>query len=117
MANPDLDESALPKFEEPAAFEPEQYYDEAGEDTGVVLKDMTTEESYRIKRKALNDSTQDIGRTINRRHIHQIQSGDTTYDRLKRLKKHLCLSTAEREPQLMTKYAKIQSRSRNNIDS
>jgi hypothetical protein len=44
LVNPDLDEAALKKLEEPAAVEPEQYHDEAEEDTGVVLKDMTTEE-------------------------------------------------------------------------
>jgi hypothetical protein len=85
-----------------------------------VLKDMTTEEfrqhqqaernddrtlaSYTIKRKALNDFTQEIGRMISRRHIHMIQSDDTAYARLKRLKKHLCPSTAERELQLIAKY-------------
>ncbi|KAI1673246.1 hypothetical protein L13192_04105 [Pyrenophora tritici-repentis] len=133
MVNPDLDETALEKLEEPAAVEPEQYHDETEEDTGVVLKDMTTEEFQRyqqaernydralarhtIKRKALNDFTQEIGRTISRRHIHLIQSDDTAYARLKRLKKHLCPSTAERELQLIAKYRQLQSRPRNNIDS
>ena len=44
MVNLDLDKAALKKLKEPAAVEPEQYHDEAEEDTGVVLKDMTTEE-------------------------------------------------------------------------
>ena len=44
MVNPDLNEVALKKLEELAAVEPEQYHDETEEDTGVVLKDMTTEE-------------------------------------------------------------------------
>ncbi|KAF2818597.1 hypothetical protein CC86DRAFT_413725 [Ophiobolus disseminans] len=93
MVNPDLDKAALEKLEEPAAVEPEQYHDKAKEDTGVVLKDMTTQEfqryqqaernydqalaRYTIKRKALNDFTQEIGQTISRRHIHLIQSNDT----------------------------------------
>ena len=88
MVNPDLDETALEKLEEPAAVEPEQYHDETDEDTGVVLRDMTTEEfqryqqaernydralaRYTIKRKALDDFTQEIGRTISRQHIHLI---------------------------------------------
>jgi hypothetical protein len=66
----------------------------------------------------LNDFTQEIGRTISRRHIHLIQSDDTAYARLKKLKKlkkHLCLSTAERELQLIVKYRQPQSRPRNNI--
>jgi hypothetical protein len=66
--------------------------------------DDRTLASYTIKRKALNDFTQEIGRTISRRHIHLIQSDDTAYARLKRLKKHLCPSTAERELQLIAKY-------------
>ncbi|KAF1358657.1 hypothetical protein EJ07DRAFT_156495 [Lizonia empirigonia] len=133
MVNPDLDEADLEKLEEPAAVEPEQYHDETEEDTGVVLKDMTTEEfqryqqaernydrtlaRYTIKRKALNDFTQEIGRTISRRHIHLIQSDNTAYARLKKLKKHLCPSTAERELQLIAKYRKLQIRLRNNIDN
>jgi hypothetical protein len=72
---------------------------------------------YTIKSKALNDFTQDIGRTISRRHIHLIQSDDTAYARLRRLKKHLCPSTAERELQLIAKYRQLQSRPRSNIDS
>ena len=133
MVNPDLDETALEKLEEPAAVEPEQYHDETDEDTGVVLRDMTTEEfqryqqaerncdralaRYTIKRKALDDFTQEIGRTISRRHIHLIQSDDTAYGQLKKLRKHLCPSTAERELQLIAKYRQLQSRPRNNIDS
>ncbi|KAH3938660.1 hypothetical protein HBH98_242970 [Parastagonospora nodorum] len=121
--NPDLDEVALEKLEEPAAVDPEQYHDETEEDTGVVLKDMTTEEfqryqqaernydralaRYTIKRKALHDFTEEISRTISRRHIHLIQSEDTAYACLKRLKKCLCQSTTERELQLMTKYRKL----------
>ena len=133
MVNPDLDETALEKLEEPAAVEPEQYHDETDEDTGVVLRDMTTEEfqryqqaernydralaRYTIKRKASNDCTQEIGRTISRRHIHLIQSNDTAYGRLKKMRKHLCPSTAEREMQLIAKYRQLQSRPRNNINS
>ncbi|KAF1351690.1 hypothetical protein EJ07DRAFT_159227 [Lizonia empirigonia] len=133
MVDPDLDQAALEKLEEPAAVEPEHYHDETEVDTGVVLKDMTTEEfqryqqaernydrtlaRYTIKRKALNDFTQEIGRTISRRHIHLIQSDNTTYARLKKLKKHFCPSTAERELQLIAKYRQLQSRPRNNIDS
>ena len=120
IVNPDLNEEALEKLEEPEVVEPEQYHDEKEEDTGVVLKDMTTEEfqryqqaernydramaRYTVKRKALNDFTQEIGRTISRRHIHLIQSDDTAYARLKRLKMHLYLSTAKRELQLIAKY-------------
>jgi hypothetical protein len=44
IVNPDLDEAALEKLEEPAAVELDQYHDKTEEDTGVVLKDMTTEE-------------------------------------------------------------------------
>jgi hypothetical protein len=133
MVNPDLDETALEKLEEPAAVEPEQYHTARAADTGVVMRDMTTEEfqryqqaektydralaRYTIKRKALNDFTQEIGRTISRRHIHLIQSDDTAYARLKKLKKHLCPSTAERELQLIAKYRQLQSRPRNNIDT
>jgi len=134
MVNLDLDEAALEKLEELAAVEPEQYHDEAEEDTGVVLKDMTTQEfqryqqaernydralaRYTIKRKALDDFTQEIGRTISRRHIHLIQSDSTAYARLKKLKKHLCPSTAERELQLIAKYRQLQSRPQSNaIDS
>ena len=125
VVNPDLNEAALEKLEEPAAVVPEQYHAETEEDTGVVLKDMMTEGFQRyqqaeknydralarhtIKRKALNDFTQEISWTISRRHIHLIQSDDTAYARLKRLKKHLCLSTAERELQLIAKYRQLQS--------
>ena len=123
MINPDLDEATLTKLEEPAAVEPEDYHDEAEGDTGVVIKDMTTEEFQRcqqakknygralarhtINRKALNDFAQEIGRTISRRHIHLIQIDDTAYARLKRLKKHLCPSMAERELQLIAKYRQL----------
>ncbi|KAF1924277.1 uncharacterized protein M421DRAFT_424916 [Didymella exigua CBS 183.55] len=129
MVNPDLDDAALEKLKEPAAVEPEQYHEETEEDTGVVLKDMTTEEfqryqradrnydralaRYTIKRKALNDFTQEIGQTISRRHIHLIQSDNTAYARLKRLKKHFCPSTAERELQLIAEYRQVQGRPRN----
>jgi hypothetical protein len=58
-----------------------------------------------------------IGRMISRRHIHLIQSDDTAYARLKKLKKHLCPSTAERELQLIAKYRQQQIRPRNNIDT
>ncbi|KAF2632932.1 hypothetical protein BU25DRAFT_471003, partial [Macroventuria anomochaeta] len=54
---------------------------------------------------------------ISRQHIHLIQSDNTAYARLKKLKKHLCPSTAERELQLIAKYCQLQSRPRNNIDS
>jgi hypothetical protein len=120
MVNPDLDETALEELEEPAVVEPEQYHTARATDTGVVMRDMTTEEfqryqqaeknydralaRYTITRKALNDFTQEIGRTISRRHIHLIQSDNTAYARLKKLKKHLCPSTAERELQLLSKY-------------
>ncbi|KAF1972799.1 hypothetical protein BU23DRAFT_466927, partial [Bimuria novae-zelandiae CBS 107.79] len=133
MVNPDLDEEALEQLEEPEPVIPEQYHEVTEQDTGVVLRDMTTEEfqryqqaergydralaRYTVKRKALDDFTQEIGRTISRRHIHLIQSDDTAYARLKRLKKHLCPSTAERELQLLTKYRQLQSRPRNNIDT
>jgi hypothetical protein len=108
MVNPDRDEAALEKLEEPAAVEPEQYHDEAEEDTGVVLQDMTTHEfqryqqaernydralaRYTIKRKALNDFTQEIGRMISRRHIHLIQSDNTAYAQLKSVR--LCARSA-----------------------
>jgi transcriptional regulator NrdR family protein len=131
--NPDLNETALEKLEEPAAVEPEQYHTARATDTGVVMRDMTTEEfqryqqaektydralaRYTIKRKALNGFTQEIGRTISRRYIHLIQSDDTAYARLKKLKKHLCPSTAETELQLIAKYRQLQSRPRNNIDT
>jgi hypothetical protein len=106
IVNPDLDEAALEKLKESASVEPEQYHDEAEEDTGVVLKDMTTNgferyqqaernydralARYTIKKKALNDFTQEIGRTISLGHIHLIQNDDTAYARLNRLKEHLC---------------------------
>jgi hypothetical protein len=54
MVNPNLDEAALEKLEEPVAVEPEQYHDEAEEDTGVVLKDMTTEEFQRYQQAERN---------------------------------------------------------------
>jgi hypothetical protein len=44
MVNPDLDETALEKLEEPAAVEPEQYHAARATDTGVVMRDITTEE-------------------------------------------------------------------------
>ncbi|KAF1935816.1 hypothetical protein EJ02DRAFT_470905 [Clathrospora elynae] len=95
MVNPHLDEAALEELEEPAAVELEQYHNKTKEDTGVVLKDMTTKEfqryqqvernydrtlaRYTIKKKALNNFTQEIGQTINRRHIHLIQSNNTAW--------------------------------------
>jgi hypothetical protein len=133
LANPDLDEAALEKLEEPEAVEPERYHDEMEGDSGVVLKDVTNEEfqryqqaernydqalaRYTMKREALNDFTQGIGRTISRRHIHLIQIDNTACARLKRLKKHLCPSTAERQLQLITKYQQLQIRPRNNFSS
>ena len=134
IVNPDLNEEALEKLEEPEVVEPEQYYDEKEEDTSVVLKDMTTEEfqryqqaernydqamaRYTVKRKALNDFTQEIGWTISRRHIHLIQSDDTAYARLKRLKKHLCLSIRERNHQLRAQYRAACTRpKRANLDT
>jgi hypothetical protein len=47
MVNPDLDKTALEKLKEPAAVEPEQYHAATAADTGVVLKDITTEEFQR----------------------------------------------------------------------
>jgi hypothetical protein len=44
MVNPDLDETALQKLEKPAAVEPEQYDTARATDTGVVMRDTTTEE-------------------------------------------------------------------------
>ncbi|KAJ8113219.1 hypothetical protein OPT61_g4598 [Boeremia exigua] len=54
MVNPDLDETALEELQEPAAVEPEHYHDETEEDTGVVLKDMTTEEFQRYQQAERN---------------------------------------------------------------
>ena len=54
MVNLDLDEAALEKLKEPAAVEPEQYHERADEDTGVVLKDMTTEEFQRYQQAERN---------------------------------------------------------------
>jgi hypothetical protein len=42
--NPDLNETALKKLKELAAVEPEQYHTARAADTGVVIRDMTTEE-------------------------------------------------------------------------
>jgi hypothetical protein len=133
MVNLDLDEVVLEKPVEPAAVELEQYHNNTEEDTGVVMRDMMTEEfkryqqaernydqalaRYMITRKALNDFTQEIGRTISHCHIHLIQSNNTAYAQLKKLKKHLCPLTAERELQLIAKYRQLQNRPRNNIDS
>jgi hypothetical protein len=44
MVNLDLDETALKKLEELAAVKPEQYHTARATDTGVVMRDMTTEE-------------------------------------------------------------------------
>jgi hypothetical protein len=72
IVHPDLDETALGKLEEePAAVEPEQYHTARATNTGVVMRDMTTEEfqrcqqaeknydralaRYTMTRKALND--------------------------------------------------------------
>lgn len=70
MVDPDLNEAALEKLEEPALVVPEDYHEETEDDTGVVLRDMTTEEfqryqqaergyeralaRYTVKRKALS---------------------------------------------------------------
>jgi hypothetical protein len=73
MVNLHLNKTALEKLKELAAVEPEQYHTARATDTGVVMRDMTTEEfqryqqaektydqalaRYTIKRKALNDFT------------------------------------------------------------
>jgi hypothetical protein len=54
MVNPDLNEAALEKLKEPAAVEPEQYHVATQGDTGVVLKDMTTEEFQRYQQAERN---------------------------------------------------------------
>jgi hypothetical protein len=47
MVSPDVDETALEKIEESAAVDPEQYHSARATDTGVVMRDMTTEEFQR----------------------------------------------------------------------
>jgi hypothetical protein len=49
MVNPDLDETALEKLEELAAVKPEQYHTARAADTGVVMRDIMTEEFQRYQ--------------------------------------------------------------------
>jgi hypothetical protein len=47
LVNPDLNETALKRLEDLVAIELEQYHNARVVDTGVVIRDMTTEEFQR----------------------------------------------------------------------
>jgi hypothetical protein len=69
------------------------------------LKVFTRKEAqWSKKEKAVREFNHEISRTIASRHIHLISDCSTPYDRLRALKKHLCLSTLERNYQLRAHY-------------
>jgi hypothetical protein len=88
MVNLDFDEAALQQLNELRPVIPEHYHKQTEKDISAVLRDITTKEfqqyqhaeraykltltRYTIKRKALNNFTQEISQTISRRHIHLI---------------------------------------------
>src|SRR6266536_3302373 len=133
IVNPDAKEEDLEKLEKPAEVKATDFYTPQAGETGHAFTHMTTEEfshyqfavrlyqielaEFKAKEKKLEDFDVDIIETVSRRHHHLLKDCTSTYARLKKLKQHLCPSTAEREQQLLARFQKLQQRPKREIDS
>ncbi|KAF2876068.1 hypothetical protein BDV95DRAFT_602095 [Massariosphaeria phaeospora] len=64
---------------------------------------------FKRQKKALAEFNSEISKTIAAKHLYLIENKDTPHDRLTTLKKHLALSDATRQRDLIARYKGLQT--------